>query len=445
MLAHLVRLRDSLHARAARPARDHDVRAPRDRGQRAPARPPPGQRAGAVRLRRRGGLRAGARAGRATRPHLGAGRRCTPGHADDPHLPGGPTPGGRALLRPSRPAVALGAGRVPHRLRTLHAPGLRHGHRRGQHPAGRALVARPRPLPALPGSGRRSRSWPPPCWTASAGRSPSTWPASLSLLALWSLHRLLLVDRSPWPTLTTLVLAASPWFWLASTSLGDFTWALGLGLSGAVAARRDRRLLAGVLFALAVGCRASTLLLVLAWLAAERTGARSEARRLAGHRAHRRGGGGARCRLLHLPAWLDAGRSFAFLTNQLVFAGWGVQLGRWAVKNAAVATVPAGLVLLAGARHLWEALQRWRLSVVVRFAAVLLVAEEVLSSGSRSSPCICCRWSQPSPCWPARLRWPTAGGWSPSSPPSSSPPSSARRSRPPIAPTGPSPVASSST
>jgi hypothetical protein len=35
-------------------------------------------------------------------------------------------------------------------------------------------------------------------------------------------------------------------------------------------------------------------------------------------------------------------------------------------------------VLLLGARHLRDALRRWRLSVVVRFAAVLLVAEELL-------------------------------------------------------------------
>ena len=84
---------------------------------------------------------------------------------------------------------------------------------------------------------------------------------------------------------------------------------------------------------------------------------------------------GAAC---FVPPWIDAGRSFAFLHNQLVFAGWGVQLGRWAVKNAAAATVPAGLVLLVGVPHLRAALGRWRLSVVVRFAAVALVAEEVL-------------------------------------------------------------------
>ena len=178
---------------------------------------------------------------------------------------------------------------------------------------------------------------------------------AFALLALWSVRQLLRADRSRWPTLATLVLAASPWFWLASTSLGDFTWALALGLAGAVAARRDRRVLAGVLFALGIGCRAPTA------AAGRRVAAVGRADRGAVGTAAVAGDGatggftvvtGVAC---FIPPWLDAGRSFAFLHNQLVFAGWGVQLGRWAVKNAATATVPAGIVLVVGVRHLWDA------------------------------------------------------------------------------------------
>ena len=200
---------------------------------------------------------------------------------------------------------------------------------------------------------------------------------AFAVLALWSVHALLRDDRARWPTLATLVLAACPWFWLASTSLGDFTWALGLALAGAVAARRDHRVLAGVLFAAGIGCRASTLLLVAAWLVAEQLGPDGE-------RPSWRATAtttaitvvlGAAC---FIPPWIDAGRSFAFLHNQLAFDGWKVQLGRWAVKNAAVATVPAGLVLLVGLPHLWRAVRRWRASVVVRFAVLALIAEEVL-------------------------------------------------------------------
>jgi hypothetical protein len=200
---------------------------------------------------------------------------------------------------------------------------------------------------------------------------------AFAVLALWSVHALLREDRARWPTLATLVLAACPWFWLASTSLGDFTWALALALAGAVAARRDHRVLAGVLFAAGIGCRASTLLLVAAWLRAEQLGPDGER---PGWRATATTtlvtlGLGAAC---FIPPWIDAGRSFAFLHNELAFAGWKVQLGRWAVKNAAVATVPAGAVLLVGLPHLLRSVRRWRASVVVRFAVLALVAEEIL-------------------------------------------------------------------
>ena len=93
-------------------------------------------------------------------------------------------------------------------------------------------------------------------------------------LALWGLQDLLRREGSRISGLAVLVLATNPWFWIAATSLGDFAWALGLLLAGAVAARRDHRVLAGVLFALAIGCRLSTVFLVVAWLVAEQLGDR---------------------------------------------------------------------------------------------------------------------------------------------------------------------------
>ena len=93
-------------------------------------------------------------------------------------------------------------------------------------------------------------------------------------LALWGLQDLLRREGSRIAGLAVLVLATNPWFWIAATSLGDFVWALGLLLAGAVAARRDHRVLAGVLFALAMGCRLSTVFLVGAWLVAEQLGDR---------------------------------------------------------------------------------------------------------------------------------------------------------------------------
>ena len=66
-------------------------------------------------------------------------------------------------------------------------------------------------------------------------------------LALWSVFVLVQRDGGRWPEWSVLVLASNPWFWIAATSLGDFVWALGLLLAGAVlaVARPARRALRG--------------------------------------------------------------------------------------------------------------------------------------------------------------------------------------------------------
>ena len=49
-----------------------------------------------------------------------------------------------------------------------------------------------------------------------------------------------------------------------------------------------------------------------------------------------------------MPPWWDAGRSLDFIDNELEFVGFGVHLGRWAVKNLALVGPLAGIVLLLG-------------------------------------------------------------------------------------------------
>lgn len=200
---------------------------------------------------------------------------------------------------------------------------------------------------------------------------------AFAALALWSLHELVRDDGARWPAWATLLLAANPWFWLATTSLGDFVWALGLGLGGAALAHRDRRVLAGILFGLAIGCRLSTLVLAVGWLLAERLGDRS---RRPSWRATAATAGvlGVVGAAAFVPAWLDAGRTLDFLGHQPGIPGVGLNLGRWAVKNAAVIGTPAGVVFLLGIRRGFGALARWQASVVVRFAVLVVVASELL-------------------------------------------------------------------
>jgi len=195
-------------------------------------------------------------------------------------------------------------------------------------------------------------------------------------VALWGMQALLRHEGSRVGGLAVLVLATNPWFWIAATSLGDFVWALGLLMAGAVVARRDHRVVGGVLFALAVGCRLSTVFLVIAWLVAERLGR-------PGSRVPLRSTAitgsialvlGAIC---FVPSWLWADRTLDFLESAHDFTGFGVHLGRWAIKNAAFFGVAAGGVLLWGLPRLRRAWS-WDGSVAFRFALIALVATELL-------------------------------------------------------------------
>ena len=62
----------------------------------------------------------------------------------------------------------------------------------------------------------------------------------------------------------------NPWFLIAATSTVDFLWALALLLAAAWCLRTDRAVLAGVAAALAIGCRSSTIALVICLVVSER-------------------------------------------------------------------------------------------------------------------------------------------------------------------------------
>lgn len=198
-----------------------------------------------------------------------------------------------------------------------------------------------------------------------------------AVLALASLGRLLAQEGVTRPGWAQLVLGCNPWFWIAATSLADFTWALGLVLAGAVQAREGRRALAGLLFGMAIGTRASSVLLVGAWLLAERSGNRE-------HRASwpdvlRTATVAAAVGIAwFIPPWLAAGRALTFLDNEQGFAGLWIHAARWGVKNLAVAGVVGTVVLLVGLPVLLGALRAWRSSQVVRFAAVGAVLVQLL-------------------------------------------------------------------
>jgi hypothetical protein len=186
----------------------------------------------------------------------------------------------------------------------------------------------------------------------------------------------LIRDEGRSPTLPVLLVASNPWWWVAATSLGDFIWALAGVSAGAVLSRLDRRALAGILFGLAIGVRASSVLLVLAWLAAEQLG-RTE-RRSWSPTVITLATAGVTAVAVFVPSWLAADRTLAFVSNEFEVTGPFVLIGRWVVKNIAFFGVVSLVILAAGYATILRCLREWTSSTVVRFGVLGLLATELL-------------------------------------------------------------------
>jgi hypothetical protein len=186
--------------------------------------------------------------------------------------------------------------------------------------------------------------------------------------------------------IAVVVVATQPWFWLAATSLGDYVFALGLLLAGVLAARHDRRVLAGLAFATAIAFRSSTAFLVWAYLLAEMIGSRG------GLTGAVRPAPPSRWRdavvtgvvtaaaglLWFVPSWLSVGRTSAFLVNEFETTGFVAMVGRWGVKNIAFFGVFSIVVLVVLLPVLLAGLRLARTSLLVRFSLLVALAAEVL-------------------------------------------------------------------
>lgn len=179
------------------------------------------------------------------------------------------------------------------------------------------------------------------------------------------------------PRWSVVILVSSPWWWVASTSLGDYLWALAALLGGAVATRREARILAGLAFGLAVHFRLSSLLLVGAWLLAEHLGEpdRRPALRTTATTAAIAIGTAI---ILFVPSWLAADRTLAFLNNEFEVTGLVTLVGRWGVKNLAFFGPLFLLVLLTRIGPLVHAASTWRTSTLVRFGLLGFAISEAL-------------------------------------------------------------------
>lgn len=189
--------------------------------------------------------------------------------------------------------------------------------------------------------------------------------------------------------LVALAFTVSPVTIIAGAGLADFIWALTFLVWGALVHLRSSErprpagtpfawawgwnLLAGALFALAIGSRLSTSLLVGAFLLADGW---DPARRWRCVRtAVITGPLGA---AMFIPSWLAFDRSLAFLESSEGWRGLFSNLGLLAYKNYTFAGV-ALIVVLAGALPaLWRALRGWSQDPMLRFGVLGVLGTEAL-------------------------------------------------------------------
>jgi hypothetical protein len=206
--------------------------------------------------------------------------------------------------------------------------------------------------------------------------SVATNLASLAAAAaiLYLLPSLLRRAGAKHAELATLAVVANPFFIVSATSLIDALWAIAFLLGGVEAAQRRRPWLAGTLWALAIGCRMATVLLVVAYLAADAILRRSISRQtvVSGVLA-----GVLGCAFF-VPAWISVGRSADFLENTFGSPTVAGLFGRWVLKQALFIGLPALIVLAVGWRSFVDALRRWRSSTLLAFALIGGVLQEAL-------------------------------------------------------------------
>ncbi len=154
--------------------------------------------------------------------------------------------------------------------------------------------------------------------------------------------------------LLALAFLASPMTLISATSTGDFIWAVAFFVWAGLWHLRGRPVVAGALFALAIGTRLSSVFLVLAFLVAD------------GWERERR----SRClrtlavtlplaALLYVPAWLAYGRSAELLETAEGWRSFGNNLGRFAYKNYVSAGTLLLVLVLVAVPALVAALRRW--------------------------------------------------------------------------------------
>ncbi|MBN2624459.1 MAG: hypothetical protein JXA83_13865 [Acidimicrobiales bacterium] len=173
--------------------------------------------------------------------------------------------------------------------------------------------------------------------------------------------------------LVALAFLASPIVIISGTQTADFVWATAFLTWGALALVRGRPVAAGLLFALMLGSRSSSLVILTALLVAIAWD-RPERRRVAIAALV----AAPTALLLYVPVWLSYDRSFGFLDATDGWVSLPNNLARFLLKNYAVAGAALVVVLVVATPGLVRSLRCWGTDPMLRFAVLGLLATEVL-------------------------------------------------------------------
>src|SRR5918998_103172 len=173
--------------------------------------------------------------------------------------------------------------------------------------------------------------------------------------------------------LIALAFLASPIVLISGTQTADFMYASAFFTWGALALVRGRPVPAGILFALTLGSRSSSLLLVTALLVAVAWDADHRRRTFLATAVAVPGAA-----LLYVPVWLSYDRSLRFLDATDGWVSLPNNLARFLIKNYAVVGLAAVVVLVVAAPALVRSLRNWGVDPMLRFGVLGLFATEVL-------------------------------------------------------------------
>ena len=173
--------------------------------------------------------------------------------------------------------------------------------------------------------------------------------------------------------LVALAFLASPIVLVSGTQTADFVWAVAFLVWGVLLLVRHQSVAAGVLLALALGSRSSTVLAVAAlfvavgWDRDERRGVLTAAAVT-----------GPLAVLLFVPVWLSYDRTFDFLDATDGWVSLSNNLARWLLKNYAVAGPALIALTVVAAPALVRSLRNFGRDPMLRFAVLALLVTEVL-------------------------------------------------------------------